>query len=981
MTFKKLLWVASALLFCTAVTYAQSGSEHFIEIEYDDVGRVKVLQTAVELAPPVVVAISPEVIRRGPPVSVIVTGTGLRGAGIEPSHPDIRVSAVTANAERVSMQLQASDAVPLGEHWLRFTTPLGSAEIGFTLRPKLPVVAVSPDPITLEPGESRPVRVTTDSPDVIDHVLTLITDPFRIVTASPNSLLLPIGSTEAGEVMLHAQELGNAVLRVDSDEIRELRVPVFVTPRYQPPPGGASFWAPLLGVVVGEPPQPPRLIEYGPFAAAVIGVTMPGTSVPDMPGFGPFAAPLLGVSRGAVARDVRPNRVMRGGGELRVEVTGYGLDAVTTVSLQPADDVTLELREVDADGRRLQLAIEAGEQAALGDRLLRLTRADGSHIPFGSADGGLLRVVDLLPEIDSVSPQLLVRGSSSTTLTLRGRRFAGATAVRLSPADGIVVGGAPSVSADGSTLTVAVAVDPAAPLGARVVTVVTGAGESLDAAEPANTVHVVAGLAPDVGPVAAPLLGVVVPVHSAPTTSLSLTSSLIGVTRGAAFSAVRPTAAAVGDSLSLQIDGSGLAAATAVRFEPADGLDVGAPTASGDGTRLSVPLNVSADAVRGLRRVRVLTAAGEIQPTTSAVALFRITEPVPVIESVAPILLVPGDAPQTLTLRGRNLSDVDVVRVLPEAGVQFSPPTISDGGTRLSATVAVAADAAPGARMVIVATPTAQSDDTPAPANTVWLVDAVGATVSPVVAPLLGVRLGDPAAAPAEPVLLAAPLLGVLVQHESAPPARDVLLAAPRLGIALGPVVTLASPRYLAAGQPALLRIEGHALDALATIALDPADGITAEGELEVAADGRSATLPLQVSAEAAHTNRRIVALTADGTPLPFALPTQSIVQVVGNEPRIDSISPIQVLPGQTFTLTIRGGNLFGVSSVTATPASGLVFAVNPTSSADGSMVTVGVTVDANAPAGPRVIQVIASNGVTTTESTPANTLTVVTGQ
>ncbi len=69
------------------------------------------------------------------------------------------------------------------------------------------------------------------------------------------------------------------------------------------------------------------------------------------------------------------------------------------------------------------------------------------------------------------------------------------------------------------------------------------------------------------------------------------------------------------------------------------------------------------------------------------------------------------------------------------------------------------------------------------------------------------------------------------------------------------------------------------------------------------------------------------------------------------------------------------------MSAVTATPATGLTFSANPTANADGTEVAVALTVAPTAPGGPRTIQVVASAGTTTDAASPANTLTVVTGQ
>lgn len=83
------------------------------------------------------------------------------------------------------------------------------------------------------------------------------------------------------------------------------------------------------------------------------------------------------------------------------------------------------------------------------------------------------------PSVDSVSPGVVTRNGQAVTLTITGRNLTGATAVTLSPSTGITVG-APTVSPDGTTVTVSITVSAAAPTGV-VDVVVSGPGFSTPA--------------------------------------------------------------------------------------------------------------------------------------------------------------------------------------------------------------------------------------------------------------------------------------------------------------------------------------------------------------------------------------------------------------------------------------------------------------------------------------------------------------------
>lgn len=971
------LLISGALGLLALPLAAQTLPERFTEYAYDEAGRVSAIETAVEAAAPTVSALEPAAVRHGPAMAMTAMGTSLRGATVSASHPGLTVSAVTATEGRVTFRLQVADLVPLGDYTLRFTTQLGSAEIAVAVWPRLPVLSVSPNPLALAPGESRAVALRTDVGDVVGHALTVAATPGAVATVTPNSAQVPVGGTEAGTVTVTGVAGGHAVLWVEVDELADVLVPVFVTERYRPPPGGAAFHSSLLGVLVGSPVPPPVLVSRGPFAA-LLGVVMPGAAVPPPPVIGPLVAPALGVSLGPVARAIVPGRVVRGEGAQAVEVLGSGLQGLALVELAPASGVSLVLDSVEADGTRARFEVTADAQAALGARALRLADGEGREIPFAQSGAGVLRIVEPLPEIEWVSPLLLVRGGGSTTLTVRGARLTGATAVRLTPGDGIAVGGSPVVSADGRQLTVNLSVAPEAPLGARVVTVATDAGESSAVAVPANTVQVVGGLGPAVTPVVSPALGVRVGGDAASVRDLSLASAPVQVSRGAVFSALAPGAAAAGETLTLAIDGVGLQAVDTVSFEPADGIAAGMPSVSADGRRVQAEISVAADAVRGPRRLRLFAAGVEVPPSMASAASFRVTSPQPEIETLSPLLWVPGAAPATLNVTGRHLADVVAVRLLPADGVSVSSLGVAADGRSLTATLSVAAGAALGPRVVVLDSPTGHSTESAQASNTVQFVSGLGAPVSALSSPLLGVAVGGGPTG-SYSLDLVSSLLGVRLGGDAPTPAEPLLLSSNATGVVVGPVATGASPRYLPAGRDALLRVEGIGLAAVAALDLLPGDGIALAGPLAIAADGRSLTVPVTVDAGAAQTARRVFLRNGAADEVPFATPASAVVRVVGSEPRIDSISPIQVIPGQSFVLTIRGVNLFGVSAVTATPSTGLNISVNPAGNADGTEVTVAITVAPDAPGGPRVIRVVTSNGTTSDEAVPANTLTVVT--
>jgi hypothetical protein len=109
-----------------------------------------------------------------------------------------------------------------------------------------------------------------------------------------------------------------------------------------------------------------------------------------------------------------------------------------------------------------------------------------------------------------------------------------------------------------------------------------------------------------------------------------------------------------------------------------------------------------------------------------------------------------------------------------------------------------------------------------------------------------------------------------------------------------------------------------------------------------------------------------------------FVPPGTNTFRIGVGVPHIDSIEPILHSRGQSFTLLIRGQNFQDVTAVTAEPAAGLAIDSVPVPNADGTQITVRITVTPDAPLGARVIRVVTPGGTTTEAAEPANTFTVL---
>jgi len=176
---------------------------------------------------------------------------------------------------------------------------------------------------------------------------------------------------------------------------------------------------------------------------------------------------------------------------------------------------------------------------------------------------------------------------------------------------------------------------------------------------------------------------------------------------------------------------------------------------------------------------------------------------------------------------------------------------------------------------------------------------------------------------------------------------------------------------------PTNVVISGNGLGDVTGVTITPADGLIL-GAISVAPDGRSVTVPVTVAANAPSTVRE-VRLAGPSQPYIAARPGAEQLLITLAPPQIESIEPIVAIVGSTaMTLTVRGRNLQGTQAVALTPATGISVSNSPSVNADGTLLTIALTVGQFAPTGPRVVTVTTPGGTSDAIASPANTFSVV---
>jgi YD repeat-containing protein len=918
-----------------------------VEYRYDAAGNLLEVTGNLPVTAPAVSTVTPDSLRRGQSAQITLNGDGLAYSSVTSPSSAFILSGVSASPASLAFNLAVADDVPLGAHTFTVSNSAGSANFVLTVNPKLPTLSVAPLPLAVAPDNvPRSFGITLSNSDTVAHTVNLATSNAAIATVGPASLSIAPGQTSV-LASITGVSGGSTTLSLTSPTLQTVQAPVFVTAEFA---GINTSHAPLLGVVLEKPPEPPasQTIQLG--ARADVGVVV-----------------------GGHLRDIAPKAVPRGT-STTLTLLGKGLETAVAVGLNPADGVVLGSLTIAPDGLSATLPITVADNAPATLRQIVLTDGAGNHFPASRADSDRLLVAYPAPVVESITP---VFGTVGTPIgvTLRGRNLQQGK-VQLSPGTGIQVDGAPVVSADGTLMTFNLGIGSFTALGEHLVTVSTPGGASTGVKGPENTFTVVTALNETITPITAPQVGIVLQADTPPSSqAYGLEASHVGIAMGPVVTGMTPRAGIVGETVSLTLQGQELTEVAELTFTPGDGITVQSVVPAPDGKSVNASVEIAASAPKTVRTVKAWAGTTALLFSDPRQSQFQVTAPLPHVDSVSPVNLAVGTGPVVLTVRGVNFKDASQVAVSPASGITVSqPPVVNADSTEITVNVTVDPAAATGQRVVTVTTPAGATDNVSTPANTLNIVNTLGDTVTPIQAPALGVVKLDDTPPPTVDSLLASPNVGVVLQTGAPPPGtQDIFLGNARLGVAVGPVATALQATALHPGISGTLTVSGVGLDAVALVGVSPATGITL-GTPVLQPDG-TLSVPITLAVDAPAGTRELM-LSDGSAPILFTEAAAARFIVATGEPRIDSITPILARQGDTATLTIRGAHL-NHASVLIEPVAGVVLGSAPTVNADGTELTLGVYVPADAALGGRVIRVQTPGGITTDQAEPANTFTV----
>jgi len=973
-----------ALLLGSLVLVANAWSQtRLIErYTYDTAGNVIGIDVQTVDGPPQVEAISPDRIFAGTQREFVITGLNLAGASVATDWPGLSVTAAQAGDERIDVTLVAASGAQAGVASLRVSTTAGSDTVEVRVRPPPPRLIANPLPLVVAAGGGQArLDLSLAEPASADWVFDVAIGDTAIATLARQQLQVAQGEVSIPDgVGVTGGNQGATRLLIRSEGQVLLDTSVIATPGIGLSSGQWQFFSMPLGV---RKQRPIALLERGP-VVGLLGVTRETVAAPIAIS-ALAASPMLGVVRSAALTGVSPASVSRELGQAELTLLGVGLAGVDTVEIISDTGLLVSSPRPALDGRSVAVTLGIDAAASTGMRRV-VARSGGQIIRSASVSADQFYLAGDLPRIDSIDPIVLNPGQTAT-LTVRGGHFSDTAQLQIQMPDGapgqVAIDQPLTIGQDRIQAQIHVAAD-ASP-GSRRIRVVTAAGASSAELTPVNTLDIRLD-----NLVTYPLFDTrhlmvfkgEPPASEGP--SVALTSGLLGITKGPLATDIQPRLLETGRATRVTISGQGLSAVSALVITPADGLTIG--PVSGTDDLLEVAVEVAPDAARGLRRLQLATLGGRMPLAQPQLGVVQVVSPLPVVEGVNPVYIQPGAPARQITISGRNFQQALAVRVLPQTDLQFGALSVAADGSQIVLSISAAAAAATGPRVIQVETPAGATPTEPGVGNLLYVGDPMQRLATVLTTPLVGVRRQLPVGGgTVESRSVYGAVLGVNRSFVRVT-TTDRPVWSDRLGVARGPILFGIEPAIVPRGFAGDLILAGAELNPQIGVAFESADGIAITSPAVVATDAEGrpfVRIGIAVDAQAPAVAHRIRVADLSAGPgsavaVPFVAPRASQLQVAGEAPLIQSISPILALPKQVLSLRIRGLNFAQATAVRVTPNQAIAVGSGLGINADGTELTVNLDIGEFAQPGPRLIQVLGPAGASSDVADASNTLTLI---
>lgn len=447
---------------------------------------------------PVAVSVSPRAKAIGETFTLTVHGHGLQGItglGFTPA-TGLTIGPITIAEDGRSLTAQvtiAADApqtartlkLQAGATQVVFVNP---SESLFTVTALLPTID-SITPVVMQLGApATTLTVRGQNFHNVQAVRFVSPDGMTVsssIAVNANGTELSVNVSAASNAAPGQRAL---VLTTIGGETSEALTPANTVILTNSAPIDSHLIAPLLGIVKQTADTAVLTTTVDPVVAPNVGVIFGETNSAASQKLATSTP--LGVAFGAVVSEVQPKNVAVSTSAM-LTISGTGLNDVTSVVISPSEGITIGTPlQATADGLQVTVPVTIAADAPQTMRKVELGNAS-SKIATANPNGMTLKIgSNLVPQITSISP-ILSSAGSLVTLKILGQDLKNASAVIATPPDGLIFDTQPTVKEDGTEITVRIQISPDAPLGSRVIQVLTPTTSSTPVESPANkfTVH------------------------------------------------------------------------------------------------------------------------------------------------------------------------------------------------------------------------------------------------------------------------------------------------------------------------------------------------------------------------------------------------------------------------------------------------------------------------------------------------------------
>jgi len=166
---------------------------------------------------------------------------------------------------------------------------------------------------------------------------------------------------------------------------------------------------------------------------------------------------------------------------------------------------------------------------------------------------------------------------------------------------------------------------------------------------------------------------------------------------------------------------------------------------------------------------------------------------------------------------------------------------------------------------------------------------------------------------------------------------RNEISFSDSVGLLKGVFLSVIRPNAIAQGTSNTLTISGIGLNNVTDVTVIPDDNLSL-GAINIAADGQSISLPIDVDAGTRFSQRQIV-LSQGNQVIQPATPQSDRFWVGGATPTVNSVSPIFFNRNDAARIVVRGANLESVTGFRFEPNDGIIFS-EPTIAQNGQILS-----------------------------------------